>query len=106
MIRFVARNPEYALRNWRKLPKVRRAMRLHKAQHPTCRWCGTIRKCETHHITPVAIEPEWAAYLSNMVTLCRGCHLSVGHNGNWKRYVDNVVSLCEIAQRAMIVHEN
>ncbi len=103
MIRFVLRNPEYAIQNWRSLAAVRRAMAKHKALHPTCSWCGTTRKIETHHVIPVAVEPAWAAFPSNMASVCRRCHFTVAHIGNWKKYIENVRTLCEVADRVRIV---
>jgi hypothetical protein len=35
-------------------------------------------------VIPFHIRPNLELDPSNLITLCRGHHLYVGHNGNWK----------------------
>ncbi len=40
-----------------------------------CTQCGSRGKLEVHHSEPVQVAPERAYDLTNVVTLCRECHL-------------------------------
>ena len=94
---FVKRNPLYSVRNWRRLYKVRKAMKAHKAANPSCEWCDRTKSLETHHIQPVLIHPLLAGDKDNMISLCRKCHLTVAHNGDFGgRYVENIKEVCRV----------
>lgn len=80
---FVSRNPLYSLKNWRALSSVRKALLEKRLKTPECEWCGRTHRLEVHHTIPVWAEPILAASAPNLVTLCRKCHLYVGHNGSF-----------------------
>lgn len=70
-------------------------MRAHKLANPVCAWCGSKKKLETHYDTPCQVNPFKASDPDNMATLCRVCHLVVGHNGSFRyRYVENIKEIC------------
>jgi len=96
--RYVARNPSEVTRGFRRLWKVRKAMRLYReVNQPLCAWCGRSSKVEIHHIEPVSVAPDKAHLWSNMIYLCRkpACHQVIGHDGDFKnRYVENVDEVC------------
>lgn len=66
--------------------RARPAMAAYKRAHPACEWCGrkapALRPNEVHHIIRCETMPDLAAGPSNMITLCRACHIVVGHNGD------------------------
>lgn len=65
---------------------ARPAMNAYRKAHPDCEWCGRnpsrLRSNEVHHIIRCETMPELAADPGNMITLCRPCHVVVGHNGD------------------------
>jgi HNH endonuclease len=46
-----------------------------------CQQCGSTDKLEVHHIKPLAEGGE-KYELSNLITLCRDCHVEVGRSGH------------------------
>ena len=90
---FVTRNPVYYLKNWRSTSLVRGAMLRYRDEHPACEYCGR-DNIQVHHIEPVSIAPDKAHLSSNLCSLCKKCHLTVGHNGNWGlRYESNLADI-------------
>lgn len=66
-------------RHWR-WPRVRAE---HLARHPACAACGRTRDVEVHHVEPVSLAPARELDPANLLTLCRRCHLLVGHLDSW-----------------------
>ena len=88
---FVVRNPNYALKNWRALSSVRRAINNYRLDYSQCAWCGTKKDLQVHHIIPVSVDPYLADDRTNLVCLCRTHHLEVAHNGNFRtRYTPDI----------------
>ena len=56
-----------------------------------CAWCGRTVDLNRHHITPWAASPELKDEITNLVVLCRACHMSVAHGNNWKQFNANLV---------------
>lgn len=53
-------------------------------QHPECASC--LRKSEeAHHIVPFHVAPDLELNPTNLIAMCRRCHLFVGHLGSWRR---------------------
>lgn len=52
-----------------------------------CHFCGRSGDISIHHIFPVAIFPEYAEDIDEMIALCnkRGCHRLLGHHGDYSR---------------------
>ena len=84
-----------------------KAIREHVAADPRCEWCGNIRVSDltAHHIQSIHDRPDLCCDDTNLVTLCRKCHLTTGHLNDFRRI--NPVLLHQIAlqpqesQRAM-----
>ena len=59
-----------------------------------CRYCGSTKNLEVHHIEPFHINPSKELDDNNLITLCESinkeCHLKVGHLGNWKNFNTHV----------------
>ncbi len=53
--------------------------KVFKRDNYTCQECGE-RGCELHphHVLPKSQYPELAYSIENVVTLCKGCHISPG----------------------------
>lgn len=71
----------FTKRHWWSWYKLRKKF-LQKNNKCSC--CGTIRRLQVHHIKPVHLFPDKELEYSNLKTLCKRCHLFVGHLGNWK----------------------
>ena len=58
--------------------------------HPFCAVCnkrGTLLSPnEAHHKEMFNLRPELELEISNLITLCRRCHLIFGHLGNFRSY--------------------
>lgn len=62
-------------RSW-EWPKFRKAF-LQK--NFCCEACCTDKKLEVHHIVPFSDNPKLELVESNCITLCKYCHLVLGH---------------------------
>lgn len=58
--------------------------------HPQCAACRAREDLEVHHKVPVHVDPATELRQSNLVTLCRRCHLFVGHLGLWSSWNPDV----------------
>jgi hypothetical protein len=56
-----------------------------------CEACCTDKKLEVHHIIPFAENKELELDERNCVTLCRNCHLVLGHFKDFKLYNPMIV---------------
>ena len=79
--------------------QITKAMREHRKQHPYCECCSIKpsfwgRGLDVHHMVPVHVDRSLAADPSNLITLCRLCHLWIGHFGNWKTWNADVEETC------------
>lgn len=67
-------------------PKVRAA---YIAKHPLCECCGedgkTTGGLEAHHCQSFHEHPELELDPTNLIALCRRCHLLIGHLADFKR---------------------
>lgn len=63
---------------------------LHLLVQGSCRACDSRKKLEVHHIQPFDLNPELELEPSNLITLCRKCHLIFGHFGSYRTYNPNV----------------
>jgi len=87
-------------RNLRRLWSVRKGMIRYRRDHPNCEWCGAgprlHRRNDVHHIVPLAEwtgEPSKVSDPSNLLTLCRSCHFTVGHKRNWRSGYNPLMSV-------------
>ena len=49
------------------------------SQHPACAACGTTKEINVHHCESFHEHPERECDPSNLLSLCRSCHLALGH---------------------------
>lgn len=57
-------------------PKVRSEF---LRRHGKCEACGTRNDLNVHHVKPFHLYPEKELDPTNLITLCRDCHLRYGH---------------------------
>jgi hypothetical protein len=67
----------------------------HMQIEAVCQWCGSDKHLEVHHIKPFHEHPELELDQKNMITLCRFCHFTIGHNCDWSRENIYVRKDCE-----------
>ena len=58
--------------------------------HPACEACGSKDSLNVHHIIPFHERPDLELDLTNLITLCRDHHFSLGHFRNWSKSNPNV----------------
>jgi 5-methylcytosine-specific restriction endonuclease McrA len=80
--------------------------RKHLQGEPQCAACGRSKDLEVHHIQPYHLRPELELDAANLITMCRDCHLSVGHAYDWKAYRPDVRSLAATIRSAKVVTPN
>lgn len=66
-------------------PKWRTVRKEFLMRFPTCAVCGK-KKIEVHHIVPYHVDKDKELSLGNLITLCKGHHLDIGHLGSWKSW--------------------
>ena len=73
-------------KNWRRSYKWRktRKKRIIKDKN-RCVVCGTTEHLEVHHVEDASYHPELIFKMSNLRTVCRGCH-SHFHNDYKKSF--------------------
>jgi hypothetical protein len=69
-----------------------------------CYACGTDKKLEVHHIVPYQVDESLELVESNMITLCKRCHLVFGHFGDFRKYNEAVVEDCIAYKMSRINH--
>jgi len=62
------------------------AVRDRFARNKACSACGRGDGLEVHHVQPFHLEPSRELDPSNLLALCRPCHLFVGHLGSWESH--------------------
>lgn len=90
MIRFLLDKIQGRSPKW---SKVRKEF-LSKPENKTCNCCNSRNKLEVHHIIPFGVSPELELDLKNIISLCKYCHLIIGHFGNFKLYNPCVLDDC------------
>ena len=72
------------------------AVRKHYLEaHPNCEACGHSEKqsgqaIEVHHRVPFAADESKELDPDNLISLCRRCHLLIGHLDSWKSFNPSV----------------
>ena len=87
--------------SWRRCKKE-----FYKVVPKECACCGSKKKTEAHHIKPRHLFPQLALVLRNLIALCKGCHLRVGHLGSYFTYNETVVEVCQYVREHSIKKEN
>jgi hypothetical protein len=76
---------------------------------PLCYACGSKDNIEVHHIRPFHLYPELELEASNLVTLCKHCHLVIGHLRDYTLFNLDVLSDCDVFKQkracAIVVKE-
>lgn len=67
-------------------PKWRSVRAYHLKTSPYCEACESTEKLEVHHIIPFDVDPDRELNPSNLITLCKYCHLVLGHLKDYKIY--------------------
>lgn len=65
-------------------PRWRKCRKFHLSLYPKCEVCSTTKKLEVHHIVPFYMNPNLELHSANLITLCRRCHLFIGHLGSYR----------------------
>ncbi len=63
-----------------------RVRKEHLAIYPVCEACLSKENLEVHHIEPFHIFPAKELDLKNLITLCKSCHLVLGHLRDYQIY--------------------
>lgn len=85
--------------------EITKAKRAHRNALPLCVVCNRPPKFwgrksnDVHHIRPVHLYPELACDPSNLITLCRVHHFTLGHFGNWKSWNSEIELLIRIERQ-------
>ena len=58
----------------------------HREIEPDCIACASDKALNVHHVLPYHLHPEDELKQRNLVTLCRICHLLIGHLRNWHSF--------------------
>lgn len=71
----------------------------HIERHPVCEACGSAANLNVHHIIPFHVNSYLELDPTNLITLCRNCHFTLGHDPdgpkgpkkpNWKEFNSHV----------------
>jgi predicted HNH restriction endonuclease len=102
-VKFMVRNPSFITQFIRRGSNVREAMDKfrNKKENKYCKWCGTRKKIQIHHIIPVSVDDTLADREDNFIALCADCHFVVGHGRNYKAFNKNIVEICE--KRVLVI---
>lgn len=66
----------------------------HLAIHPRCAACDSPEDLEAHHIIPFHLSPSRELDKDNLLTMCRRCHLLLGHLTDWSSYNEHAREDC------------
>jgi len=71
-----------------------------------CACCGGKKKIQVHHIKPRHLFPQLALVLSNLIALCKDCHLRIGHLGSYFQYNETIKSVAAFVRKHSILKKN
>ena len=60
-----------------------------------CSFCTSRVNLNRHHVISQLAAPQLANEPTNIIVLCRSCHLVLGHKNNWKKFNPSVREICE-----------
>lgn len=72
----------------------------HLKLSPVCRACSSAKSLEVHHIKPFHLYPDLELVRSNLVTLCKSCHLVLGHLKDYDLENPRVIEWCDMMNLA------
>jgi len=64
----------------------------HLKENNSCCGCDKKEKLEVHHIEPVHINSNRELDPSNLITLCKSCHFTIGHLMDWNSWNIDVIN--------------
>lgn len=70
------RPPEYRTHRWKVLRE-----KIYERDNHICRLCGSEENLNAHHLTPYNDRPDLMFVESNIITLCRKCHIQQHQGG-------------------------
>ena len=70
---------------------------------PACQCCRAITDLQVHHVLPVHVRPDLELDQTNLLVLCRRCHLFVGHLGDWSSW--NVLAVSDASKMRKRIDE-
>jgi hypothetical protein len=70
--------------------------RQHLGENPFCSGCKKTDKLEVHHIEPYHVNPNRELDPSNLITLCKSCHFTIGHLMDWNSWNIDVIMDCKV----------
>jgi len=76
-------------------PAWRTVRREYIKAFDSCECCdrkGARYQLEAHHVIPYHLAPDMELDFMNIMTMCRRCHLIIGHLGGWARINPQVVA--------------
>ena len=72
-----------------------------------CEACESTEKLEVHHVIPFDIDPDRELSPSNLITLCKYCHLVLGHLRDYKIYNQFVgLSAYDLNRKRKLAYQN
>ncbi len=87
--------------SWRKCRKA-----FLKKVGKRCSCCTSKKKIEVHHILPRHIRPDLAVDMTNLIALCKRCHLDIGHLGSYSNYNATIMDVAMYVQKHSILKLN
>ena len=77
--------PQVVTFKWRS-PKWGGVRKEYLKKYPKCACCNSIKRLNVHHIRPFHLFPDLELVLENLISLCKNCHIVVGHLDNWASF--------------------
>lgn len=71
-----------------------------------CTCCPSKKKIEVHHILPRHIRPDLAVDMTNLIALCKGCHLRIGHLGSYYQYNAEIMDVAIYVKKHSVLKLN
>ena len=75
-------------------------------KHKECVCCRSKKKIEVHHILPRHIRPDLAVDFTNLIALCKGCHLRIAHLGSYFTYNEAIKLVAFFVRDNSILKKN
>jgi 5-methylcytosine-specific restriction endonuclease McrA len=97
------RAPDGASRNfsWQRCRK-----RFLKKVGKVCVCCSSKKQIEVHHVLPRHIRPDLAVDMTNLIALCKGCHLRIGHLGSYFTYNATIKLVSFFVRKNSVLKQN
>lgn len=73
----------------------------HVRENPHCAVCNSNKNLEVHHIIPVFMNASLELEPSNLITLCKRHHFSIGHLEDWSSYNPSLFETIELWKKIL-----